>query len=66
MQKTVIMLDKTVHPRTMPLTEANGWTSNIVRALIGAGDASEDPPDGQTARLPFIVLIDDQGGFPCY
>ena len=50
----------------MPFTEANGWTSNIVRAQIGAGDASEDLPDGQTARLPSIVLIDNQGDFPCY
>ena len=66
MQKTVIMLDKTVHRRTMPLTEANGWTCSIVRARFGVCNASDDLPDGQTARLPTIVLLEDQGDFPCY
>jgi hypothetical protein len=39
---------------------------NIVRARIGAGYTSEDQPDGQTACFPSIVLIEDQGDFPCY
>ena len=60
------MLDKMRHPHTMPHTKAKPMDPNIIRARIGAGYTSEDQPDGQTACFPSIVLIEDQGDFPCY